>query len=87
MTEARKAATERRRHTRRRKDFYKELGKLAGLVGCVIAAILGQAELIGEPYRHVLAITGIGATAIFGYCMTPRSIKQVMTLMKGLRRP
>lgn len=75
MTTPVRTAADRRRYTRRRRDFYKELGKFAGLIGCVSAAILGQAELVGEPWRHVLAVTGIGATATWAYCMKPSSMK------------
>ena len=57
----------RRREMRRRTDFYVELGKLAGLVGWVCIAILGQSELIGEPWRHyvtIVSIMSIGAGSV-----------------------
>ena len=76
------AGRERRSHRRRRRDFYKELGKFAGLVGCVSAAVLGQAELVGEPWRHVLSVTAIIATATWAYCMKPKNLKAFTGLLK-----
>ena len=75
-------AAERRRHRRRRVDFYKELGKFAGLIGCVSAAVLGQAELIGEPYRHWLTVTAIICTAVWAYCMRPKGMKALAAMFK-----
>lgn len=40
---------------------------IASLVVCVCGALLGQAELIGEPYRHVLTILMIVGTAVSGF--------------------
>ena len=40
---------------------------IAGMVGGVCTALLGQADLVGEPYKHYIAIAGIVATAISGY--------------------
>ena len=63
MTEHSPAVKRKRRKQRR--DFYAELGKFAGLLGCVSAAVLGQAELIGEPWRHWLSVTAIVCTAVW----------------------
>jgi hypothetical protein len=41
------------------------------LLSFVIGAVLGQAELIGEPWRHYLTITSVIATAITAYYMQP----------------
>lgn len=81
-TTSTRTSSERRRHTRRRRDFYKELGKFAGLIGCVSAAILGQAELVGEPWRHVLSVTAIMSTATWAYCMKPSSMKAITGWLK-----
>mgnify|MGYP001570251372 CR=1 FL=1 len=83
MTEdQRRTARERRQHRRRRKDVYAELGKFAGLVGCVSVAILGQAELVGEPWRHILSVTAIISTAVWGYGMKPKGMKAIAGLLK-----
>lgn len=44
-----------------------QLGWWVGLGTCVCGALLGQAELVGEPYRHWIAISFIVGTAISGY--------------------
>lgn len=70
-----------RRHQgygRRRSDIWFELGKMFGLVASVTGAILGQAELVGEPYRHWLTITCIAATGGFGYLLGPQSLKTLL---------
>lgn len=67
---------------RRRADVYYEVGKFAGLIACVTTAILGQAELVGEPWRHVIAVTAIGATAAWAYCMRPASARALMQLWR-----
>jgi len=38
-----------------------------GLVVCVVGALYGQAELMGEPWRHYLSIASIMCTAINAY--------------------
>lgn len=40
---------------------------IVGLVTCVCGALLGQAELVGEPWRHYLTISFIIGTAVSGY--------------------
>ena len=82
MTEVPRARTDRRRHRRRRRDFYAELGKFAGLIGCVSAAILGQAEMISEPYRHYLTVTAIICTAVWAYGMKPKNFGKVLAIFK-----
>ncbi len=44
-----------------------QVGWIAGLVTCVCGALLGQAELIAEPYRHYVSIVFIVGTAMSGY--------------------
>lgn len=82
VVKKRRHHTERRRATRRRRDFYRELGKFAGLLAFVCIAILGQAELVGEPYRHWITVTSILCSAIWAYCMRPKSLKEVAGLLK-----
>ncbi len=47
---------------------------MAGLVAFVCVSIIGQAELIGEPWRHVLAVTGTISAAIWAYGMHPKAV-------------
>lgn len=39
----------------------------AGMVTCVCGALLGQAEVLAEPYRHYLTILMIVGTAVSGF--------------------
>lgn len=48
-----------------------QVGWLVGLVTCVCGALIGQAELIAEPYRHYITVAFVIGTAISGY-MTQR---------------
>lgn len=43
-----------------------QLPKIAGLGFSLCTAIIGQAELIGEPYRHYVTVAGIIGVGIFG---------------------
>jgi hypothetical protein len=43
-----------------------------GLIASVLVAVGGQAELIGEPWRHWLTVSAIIATAINGYMLHPQ---------------
>lgn len=47
----------------------KEVAYLMGLLTCVCGAVLGQAELIGEPWRHYVSVGFIVGTAVTGYLM------------------
>lgn len=40
-----------------------------GLVACVTGAIVGQAELVGEPWRHWISVTFIVCTAVLAWGM------------------
>jgi hypothetical protein len=40
-----------------------------GLVVSIITALAGQAEIIPEPYRHIVSVLGIAATAANGYML------------------
>jgi len=78
MAKRRRAQRPRRQRLRRRSDFYYELGKFAGLVAFVCIAIIGQAELLGEPWRHLVTVTAIIATAIWAYGMHPATASAVL---------
>lgn len=39
----------------------------AGLIACICGALIGQAELVGEPWRHWISVLFIACTAISGY--------------------
>lgn len=67
----------RRRYGRRRSDYWRSLGKLAGLVASVCAAVLGQSELVGEPFRHYLTVSAIVAVAVWGYCLGPENLRSL----------
>lgn len=43
----------------------------AGLVAFICTAVIGQAEMVGEPWRHWIALVGIVGTAISGYLLQP----------------
>jgi hypothetical protein len=74
--ERRKRPPDRRRSFGRRKgDLWKEIGKLLGLTASVTGALIGQAELVGEPYRHYLTVLCIGSTGGFGYLLGPDSVR------------
>jgi hypothetical protein len=68
----------RRRLLRRKSDFYYELGKFCGLIAFVSIAIIGQAELIGEPWRHYVTVLAVIATAGWAYGMHPSSVSAVL---------
>ena len=54
----------------------RQIAYFVGLVTCVCGALVGQAELIGEPWHHYLSIAGIVGTAITGYLLQPPSSKE-----------
>ena len=49
-----------------------QLGWWAGLLTCVCGALIGQAELIAEPYRHYLTVGFVVGTAVSGYMVERR---------------
>lgn len=51
----------------------KQIAYLTGLITCIAGAMLGQAELIGEPWRHYVTLTFIVGTAATAYLMNPPS--------------
>jgi hypothetical protein len=74
----------RRTHNRRRSDIWMSFGKFAGLVGSGTAAVLGQAELIGEPTRHYVTIIAIASTAVWAYLLGPENMKAVLEKIRKL---
>ncbi len=73
----------RRNTERRRRDVYYSVGRLAGLIGFPCAAILGQAELIGEPTRHYVTVIAIICTAIWAYGTKPDFMSTIRTVLRG----
>lgn len=48
-----------------------QIAYFAALVAFVCTALVGQGEIIGEPYRHWLTISGIVGTAVSGFLLQP----------------
>jgi len=48
-----------------------QIAYFVGLIACVSGALLGQAELVGEPWHHYLSVLSIAGTAVTGYLMQP----------------
>jgi hypothetical protein len=46
-----------------------QLGWFLGLMASMCVALAGQAELVGELWRHYIAIAGVVATATTGYML------------------
>ena len=46
-----------------------QIAWLCGLVAFVCTTLIGQAELIGEPWRHYVTVGGVLATAIAGFML------------------
>ena len=42
---------------------------LLGLLASISTALVGQAELLGEPWRHVVTVISIVTTAFSGYML------------------
>ena len=49
-----------------------QIGWWLGLVASILIAVAGQAELVGEPWRHYLTVAAIVSTAINGYMLHPQ---------------
>lgn len=67
---------------RRRTDIWQSTGKLAGLIASTTIAVLGQAELIGEPIRHYVTIIAIGSTGACAYLLGPENLKLIMAKVR-----
>lgn len=46
-----------------------QLAWLVGLVTCVSGAVIGQSDLLGEPWKHYVTIVFVIGTAMSGYMM------------------
>ena len=46
-----------------------QIAWLLGLVASVSSALIGQAELLGEPWRHVVTVISVITTAFSGYML------------------
>lgn len=44
-----------------------QLGWWVGLLTCICGALLGQSDLIGEPWKHYVTIAFVIGTATSGY--------------------
>jgi len=53
-----------------------QLWKFISLVAAVSSAIVGQAELVGEPWRHWVSILAIVATALIAWNMKQHPVKE-----------
>lgn len=42
-----------------------------GLLTCICGALLGQAELVGEPWRHWISVVFIAGTAASSFMLNP----------------
>lgn len=51
----------------------KQIVKWCGLVAFLATTIIGQAELIGEPWRHYVTVIGVLCTALCGYLLEHRA--------------
>lgn len=61
------------------------MAKFSGLIGTVCIAILGQAELIGEPWRHYITVVSIISIAVWGYGMHPQTLSALGKAYKLMR--
>ena len=46
-----------------------QIGWLVSLTAFVCTALIGQAEMLAEPWRHVVSVVAIVATAISGFML------------------
>lgn len=51
----------------------RQLGKLLWLAASMLVAIGGQAELLGEPWRHYVTVLAICSTAYLGVLVKHRA--------------
>lgn len=48
-----------------------QIAYFAGLIAFVCTTLYGQAEMLGEPWRHYVSIIGVIGTAVAGYLLQP----------------
>jgi hypothetical protein len=46
-----------------------QIGWIVGLATCVAGALIGQSDLIGEPWKHYVTIAFVAGTAATGYML------------------
>ena len=77
-----------------------QIGWLVACVGSVCTALLGQAELLAEPWRHVVTIISVITTALSGFMLQrpnpwdgqtdrrayPREVRMVIEEVERQRR-
>lgn len=57
-----------------------QLGKVVSLGACISTALVGQAELIGEPWRHYVTISAIVLTAIVAWNIKQHPVKESVSV-------
>lgn len=80
---------ERRRTPRRKEDrpnVWSAVGRFLGLIASMTGAALGQAELVGEPYRHWITLVCIVSLAGFGFLLGPQHLKTLTGAVRLGRR-
>ena len=82
MRPDRRRGGRRRIYGRRSSDIWGSIGKTAGLLASVTGALIGQAELVGEPWRHLMSGVFIASTAAFGFLLGPQHIKTMRNVMR-----
>lgn len=55
-----------------------QLGKTISLGACVTTAIAGQAELIGEPWRHYVTVGAIVLSAAVAWTLKQHPVKEIV---------
>lgn len=78
----RKHRPRRTRFGRRRSDVWGSLGKTAGLIASVTGALYGQAEMVAEPWRHLISGVFIASTAAFGFLLGPQHVRLLFQAMR-----
>ncbi len=53
-----------------------QVWKVVSLVAAVSSAIIGQAELVGEPWRHWISVLAIVATALIAWNLKQHPVKE-----------
>lgn len=70
---------------RRRSDAWKSFGKLAAVIASGTGAVLGQAELLGEPIRHYVTIVCVGSLGVSAYLLGPENVRVLWQRFKKAR--
>jgi len=73
----------RREYGRRKSDAYYTIGRAAGLIGFPATAIYAQAEMIAEPWRHLVGVAAIIGTVVWAYGTKPDFMSTLARMMRG----